>query len=97
MSRWGKADELRLSVMMGLQMRYRENIPLAVMSVISVAVLFIFGISEMEMRATQRQHNSCSSSQETAIARAWLPASRGPSPPASVPCPQAAFRARMGA
>jgi hypothetical protein len=31
--------------------RYRENIPLAVMSVISLAILFVFGVSEMTMRA----------------------------------------------
>jgi hypothetical protein len=31
--------------------RYRENIPLAGMSVISLAILFVFGVSEAAMRA----------------------------------------------
>jgi hypothetical protein len=33
------------------EVRYRENIPLTVMSVISLAVLLLFGISEIAMRA----------------------------------------------
>jgi hypothetical protein len=48
-------------------MRYRENIPLAVMCIISLAVLLIFGISEMAMRATPRQHDGCGASQQAAI------------------------------
>jgi hypothetical protein len=47
--------------------RYRENIPLAVMSLISVAVLFLFAFSEMEMRATLRHHAVCGGLQQTAI------------------------------
>jgi hypothetical protein len=57
---------------MGGEMRYRENIPLAVMSAISLAVLFLFGISEMAMRATPRQHDDCGGSQQAAISLAWL-------------------------
>jgi len=69
-------------------MRYRENIPLAVMSLISVAVLFLFAVSEMEMRAAPRQHDSCGGSQQTAISPAWPLLSSGltgSSPPASRP------------
>ena len=80
-------------------MLYRENVPLAVMSAISLAVLFLFGISEMEMRASQRQHNSCSGSQEIAIAPASLLPSRGPrdlSPPASGPLSTSRLPARIG-
>jgi hypothetical protein len=51
----------------GREVRYRENIPLAVMSLISLAVLFLFAISEMEMRATPRYHDVCGGSQQTAI------------------------------
>jgi hypothetical protein len=45
----------------------RENIPLAVMSVASLAVLFVFGFSEMAMRDVQRQLDGCSGSQQAAI------------------------------
>jgi hypothetical protein len=38
-------------------LRCRENIPLAIMSVISLAVLFVFGFSEMAMLGTQ--HDGC--------------------------------------
>jgi hypothetical protein len=49
----------------------RENIPLAVMGIISLAVLFIFGVSEMAMRATPRLHNGCGVSQQAAIPIGW--------------------------
>jgi hypothetical protein len=52
-------------------LRCRENIPLAVMSVISLAVLFIFGVSELAMRATPRQLNSCGVSQQASIPIGW--------------------------
>jgi hypothetical protein len=48
-------------------MRYRENIPLAVMSVISLGILFLFGVAEVAMRDTQRQHDSCGGSRQAAI------------------------------
>jgi hypothetical protein len=66
-------------------MRYRENIPLAIMSVISLGVLFLFGISEMEMRATPLHHDGCGGSQQAAVSPAWLLRSFEPtdlSPPA---------------
>jgi hypothetical protein len=69
----------------GGEVRYRENIPLAVMGVISLAVLFVFGVSEMEMRATPRQHDRCGGSHLAAISPAWLLRSFEPtdlSPPA---------------
>ena len=43
----------------GAKLRYRENIPLAVMSVVSLAILFVFGLSEMTLRGTPRQLNGC--------------------------------------
>jgi hypothetical protein len=45
----------------------RENIPLAVMSAVSVAVLFVFGFSEMAMRDVQRQLDGCGGSRQAAI------------------------------
>jgi hypothetical protein len=51
----------------GAEVRYRENIPLAVMSVISLAILFFFGVAEVAMRDTQRQHDSCGGSRRAAI------------------------------
>jgi hypothetical protein len=52
-------------------LRCRENIPLAVMSVISLAVLFVFGFSEMAMRDVQRQLDGCGGSQQAAIPIGW--------------------------
>jgi hypothetical protein len=49
-------------------LRYRENIPLAVMSVVSLAVLLVFGFSETTLRATPRQLNGCGGSYETVVA-----------------------------
>jgi hypothetical protein len=43
----------------GELLRRRENIPLAVMSVVSLAVLFVFGFSEMAMRAAPQQLGGC--------------------------------------
>jgi hypothetical protein len=80
-------------------MRYRENIPLAIMSVISLAVLLVFGISEMATRATARQHDGCGGSQQAAISPAWSLPSFGLtdlSPVQPIPCPQAPFRTRLG-
>ena len=79
-------------------MRYRENIPLAVMSVISLAILFLFGVAEVAMRDTQQQHDSCGGSRQAAISselarNASFPAAL---PPCSHRCGQAAFRARLG-
>jgi hypothetical protein len=51
----------------GGEARYRENIPLAVMSVISLAILFLFGVAEVAMRDTQRQRDSCGGSRQAAI------------------------------
>ena len=72
-------------------LRCRENIPVAVMSVISLAVLFVFGLSEMAMWGTQ--HDGCS--QQTAISNGWagdasLPQALSspafpPSPPSHLP------------
>jgi hypothetical protein len=45
----------------------RKNIPLAVMSLVSLAVLFVFGFSEMEMRDVQRQLDGCGGSRHAAI------------------------------
>jgi hypothetical protein len=55
----------------GELLRCRENIPLAVMSVISLAVLFVFGFSQMAMRATPRQLDGCGGSQQAAISNEW--------------------------
>jgi hypothetical protein len=76
--------------------RYRENIPLAVMSVISLAILFLFGVAEAAMRDTQRKHDSCGGSRQAAISSEWA---RNASFPAALPppCRQAAFSARLGA
>jgi hypothetical protein len=49
----------------------RKNIPLAVMSLVSLAVLFVFGFSEMEMRDVQRQLDGCRGSPQTAIPIGW--------------------------
>jgi hypothetical protein len=49
-------------------MRYRENIPLAVMSVISLAILLVFGASETAVRATP-QDGGCGWSGEVAALR----------------------------
>jgi hypothetical protein len=55
----------------GELLQCRENIPLAVMSVISLAVLFVFGFSEMAMRDVQRQLYGRGGSQQAAIAIGW--------------------------
>ena len=76
--------------LLGGVVRYRENIPLAVMSVISVAILCLFGVAEVAMRDTQRQHDSCGGSRQAAISSELartlppcfpsLPSSRLPGP-----------------
>jgi hypothetical protein len=38
---------------------------------LSLAVLFVFGFSEMEMRAVHRQLDGCGGSQQTAIPIGW--------------------------
>jgi hypothetical protein len=55
----------------GELLQCRENIPLAVMSLVSLAVLFVFGFSEMEMRYVQRQLDGCGGSQQAAIPIGW--------------------------
>jgi hypothetical protein len=49
----------------------RENIPLAIMGVVSLAVLFVFGLSEMMMRDVQPHLNGCSGSQQAATPIGW--------------------------
>jgi hypothetical protein len=48
---------------------YRENIPLAVMSVISLAILLVFGASETALRSMPQQDGSCAWSEQVASAR----------------------------
>jgi hypothetical protein len=50
-------------------MRYRENVPVAVMSVISLAILLIFGASETALRSTPQQDGGCGWSEQLAVAR----------------------------
>jgi hypothetical protein len=74
----------------GGEVRCRENIPLAVMCVISLAILFVFGVSEATMRDMPRQHDGCGGPQQVAISPAWpLPSSglTDLSAPASPPLP----------
>jgi hypothetical protein len=72
-------------------LRCRENIPLAVMGVISLAVLFIFGVSEMAMRTTPRQLDGCGVSQQASIPigsnddASFPPALSSPAFPPSLP------------
>jgi hypothetical protein len=49
--------------------RYRENIPLAVMCVISLAILFVFGVSEFALRSTPQQESDCGSPEQIAATR----------------------------
>jgi hypothetical protein len=49
------------------KVRYRENIPLVVMSVISLAILLVFGASETALR-TMPQQDGCGPSEQVAIA-----------------------------
>ena len=49
-------------------MRLRENIPLAVMSVISLAILLVFGASEAAVRSMP-QDGVCGWSEQVAAAR----------------------------
>jgi hypothetical protein len=74
------------SICWGAEVRYRQNIPLAVLSVISVAILCLFGVAEAAMRDMQRQHDSCGGSRQAAI-------SQDASSPAALShrCRQAAF------
>jgi hypothetical protein len=57
----------RVRSIWGAGVRYRENIPLIVMSVISLTILFLFGVAEVAMRDTQRQHDRCGGSRQAAI------------------------------
>jgi hypothetical protein len=50
------------------KVRYRENIPLAVMSVISLAILLVFGASETALRSMPQQDGGCAWSDEVAAA-----------------------------
>ncbi len=50
-------------------MRLRENIPLAVMSVISLAILLVFGASETALRSTAQQNGGCGTPEQVAVAR----------------------------
>jgi hypothetical protein len=49
--------------------RYRENIPLAVMSVISLAILLVFGASETALRGSPQSDGGCGWSEQVAAAR----------------------------
>jgi hypothetical protein len=51
------------------KVRYRENIPLAVMSVISLAILLVFGASETALRSAPQQDGGCGWSDQVAAAR----------------------------
>ena len=50
-------------------MRYRENIPLAVMSVISLAILLVFGVSQAALHNMPQQDGGCGWSDQVATAR----------------------------
>jgi hypothetical protein len=50
------------------KVRYRENIPLAVMSVISLAILLVFGASETALRSMPQQDGGCGWSDEVGAA-----------------------------
>jgi hypothetical protein len=75
------------------------------MSVISLAVLFVFGFSEMAMLGTPQQHDGCGGSQQVAISNGWAgdaslrqvlsnPAFP-PSPPSHLPVPAGCTRSGM--
>jgi hypothetical protein len=49
----------------------RENIPLAVMSAASAAILLFFAVSESAMPGSPRQLGGCGGSEDAAIAPAW--------------------------
>jgi hypothetical protein len=51
------------------KVRYRENIPLAVMSVISLAILLVFGASERALHSMPQQDGGCGWSAEVAAVR----------------------------
>jgi hypothetical protein len=51
------------------KVRYRENIPLAVMCVISLAILVVFGASEAALRSMPEQDGGCSWSEQIAVVR----------------------------
>jgi hypothetical protein len=51
------------------KLRYRENIPLAVMCVISLAILFVFGASEPALRSMSQPDGGCGWSEQIAAAR----------------------------
>jgi hypothetical protein len=49
----------------------RENIPLAVMSAVSAAILLVFAVSESAMPGSSRQLDGCYGSEDAVIAPAW--------------------------
>jgi hypothetical protein len=51
------------------KVRYRENVPLVVMSVISLAILLVFGASETALHKLPRQDGGCGWSDQIAAAR----------------------------
>jgi hypothetical protein len=51
------------------KVRLLENIPLAVMSVISLAILLVFGASETAVRSMPQQDGGCAWSEQVAAAR----------------------------
>jgi hypothetical protein len=55
----------------GDEMPSRENIPLAVMNVVSAAILLVFAFSAKAMLEAPRQHDGCGWSQNASIAPAW--------------------------
>jgi hypothetical protein len=78
------------SIIWGAEVRYRENIPLTVMGVISLAILCLFGVAEMATRDTQRQHDSCGGSRQAAISSELdrtLPPCFPSLPPSHLPVP----------
>ena len=54
-------------------MWYRENIPLAVMTVASAAILFFFAVSESALPSSPLQHDGCGWSEDAAGDAAALP------------------------
>jgi hypothetical protein len=77
----------------------RENIPLAVMSAASAAILLFFAVSESAMPGSPRQLDGCGGSEDAVIAPAWHRAERIPKNswnPAFPPLPPSRPADRVG-